>query len=230
MWSRAPAQRRRALLSPRRHRPPSALAGLYLTSQIEILLNCQVLGRNALSISSSQELCRFLPGCSPRPNDMVSRIFISSDWCRSRNGNHPSDRESPNGVPKRGDCDSRFFRKRRPSWHGHRPTRNVLHEGADDRHDTDAELWTSLSNNDWWLWIRAFAGTACREILCCGFAETMRGEITLPFSALSTSARAAPAFPSSGGEDPRYCLLPLPAPVFSPVRRRRFRCGALRTA
>jgi hypothetical protein len=152
MWSRAPAQRRRALLPARRHRPPSALVGLCLTSQIDILLNCQVLGRIALSISSSQELCRFLRGCSPRPNDMVSRIFI----------NH-SDRESPNGVPKRGDCDSRFSRKRRPSRHGHRPTRNVLHEGADDLHDTDAELWTSLSNNEWWLWIRAFGDGVQRD-------------------------------------------------------------------
>jgi hypothetical protein len=76
----------------------------------------------------------------------------------------------------------------------------------------------------------ARSGRACREILCCAFLETMCGEITLPFSALSTSARAAPAFPSSDGEDRRYYLLPLPAPVFSPVRRRRFRCGAPQTA
>ena len=33
MWSRAPAQRRRALLPARRHRPPSALVGLCLTNR-----------------------------------------------------------------------------------------------------------------------------------------------------------------------------------------------------
>ena len=47
MRSPGPARRRRALLPAGRHRPPSVLVGLYLTWQIEIRLNCQVLGLNA---------------------------------------------------------------------------------------------------------------------------------------------------------------------------------------
>src|SRR5260221_13112336 len=56
-------------------------------------------------------------------------------------------------------------------------------------------------------------------------------EITLPSSALSTSARDVPASLSSDGEGRRCCLLRAPAPVLFPAQwSPRFRCAAARTA
>ena len=70
----APAQRKPAWRRQRRRHLPPALVDRCLTLQIEIRLNCHILGRDGpFPISTSQGPCRFAPLCSRRPRNVVSR-------------------------------------------------------------------------------------------------------------------------------------------------------------
>jgi hypothetical protein len=235
MRSPGPARRRRALLPAGRHRLRSALVRLYSTWQSKSGCTVRFWDATPFSISSSQELCRST-GVVPGGSTTWFPEYLLLGWTPKQ---APSfDRESPGGVPKRGDCDSRpsaSFDHRgfaRPGnlRVGHRNRRDYL-ERMRPRSSRISRRrhgeWRRIFHAD-----RAGAVHACAGTTICWFRgdDVRRGEVTLPFSALWTSARAVPASPSSDGEARRYCLPPVQVPAICPARRRHFRRGAPRTA
>ena len=104
----APAQRRRALRPSRRRHLPSALVDRCLTSQIEIRLNCHVLGRCApydfILARAMPVLAALFPATAKRGFRNIYELCLRFP---AGNRHYPEGRESPGSVLKRGDRDIR---------------------------------------------------------------------------------------------------------------------------